>query len=117
MSDQKQTYNVLSSLRHNSDAYGPDIEDMETVDLTEAEAAPLEKLKVVELAEPDDSMSDEDREGILRETMALLDPETDFTKAGNPKQKVVTEVVGFEVSVAEIQAAWKAHQSDKKKEE
>jgi len=111
MSEEKQTYNVLSSLRHDGEVYGPDIEDMETVELTKTEAAPLEKLKVVELAEPDESMSDEDRAGILRETMALLDPETDFTKAGNPKQKVVTEVVGFEVSAAEVLAAWETHQS------
>lgn len=46
MDDQLKTYPVLSRLRHSGTIYGPD-GDNNNVDLTEAEAAPLLRLKTI----------------------------------------------------------------------
>lgn len=53
MSDKKSAYDVLSPLQHDGDRYGPDIEDMASVDLTEKQAGPLLRLGVIGTPEDD----------------------------------------------------------------
>lgn len=109
-----KTYNVLSALRHDGQKYGPEIEEHDTVDLTDAQAVKLLELKVVAL--PDEPVKPEptaeERFQAITTALIALDPDKDFTKAGTPKVKKIEAIVGFEVSAAELGALWEAHQGE-----
>jgi hypothetical protein len=117
-----KVYKVLSSLKHDGKNYGPGIEGADTVELTTDQARPLEKLNVVvvseaqaEASEPaDPPMSDEDRAALIFEATAMLDPDKDFTNGGNPKVKVLSEALGFEVTAEEVKMAWAGYSANRK---
>ena len=56
----KKTYSVLSALRHDGEAYGPNIEGMDRIKLDDGAARPLLDLKVI--GEPETKTEDEIQE-------------------------------------------------------
>ena len=55
MNNDTNIYPVLSPLRHDGHAYGPNIENMDEVELTSKQAAPLLRLKVIGEPKADES--------------------------------------------------------------
>jgi hypothetical protein len=128
------THPVLAVLRHNGTRYAHDDPERNTVDLTEREARPLKKLKII--GEPvtgteADEQPDDDtgaaesgsepaagngpsndaptgdaRAEKIADAIGALDKEKDFTQSGTPKVKAVEAAVGFDVTAEEVAAVW-----------
>ncbi|MBO9421713.1 hypothetical protein J7481_19555 [Labrenzia sp. R4_2] len=114
---------VLATLRHNGTRYAPDDPDRNIVELTDREAMPLKRLKVVGESLASEPASDpaateqpaapsgEGREQAIAAAIASLNPETDFTQAGTPKVKAVELAAGFDVTADEVASLWEAAKS------
>lgn len=109
---EKQTYPVLSPVRHDGQRYSPDDEKFNTIELTDKEATPLKALGCIpkEQAEPQKpstpEMTDEQRIEKIKEAIGGLDAEKDFKKDGAPKAASVNTLLDFDVSADDINAVW-----------
>lgn len=109
---EKQTYPVLSPVRHDGQRYAPDDEKFNTIELTDKEATPLKTLGCIpkEQAGPQKAsapeLTDEQRVEKIEEAIGGLDAEKDFKQDGAPKAKSVNTLLDFDVSADEINAVW-----------
>ncbi|WP_310620891.1 hypothetical protein [Flexibacterium corallicola] len=112
----KQTYPVLSPLRHNKVRYAPDTGKAQ-VELTRKEAEALLKLKVIGAPEPVKTVQEtapkpaegtaDDRTQAILDAIAKLGPDQ-FNKDGSPKVAAVERLTGFDVSADEVKVLHQA---------
>jgi hypothetical protein len=109
---EKQSYPVLSPVRHDGQRYAPDDETFNTITLTDKEAMPLKALGCIpkEQAQPqkadEPDLTGEQRIEKIKEAIGGLDAESDFKKDGAPKFAAVNTLLDFDVSADEINAVW-----------
>ncbi|MCZ4273308.1 hypothetical protein [Maritalea porphyrae] len=109
---EKQSYPVLSPVRHDGQRYAPDDEQFNTITLTDKEAVPLKALGCIpkEQGEPqkanEPDLTDVQRIEKIKEAIGDLDAEKDFKKDGAPKAASVNTLLDFDVSADEINAVW-----------